>query len=77
MHGDGAISIDGYFELDRGRRIYAGTDGSGLAGATAILFPRQVDGSEVLRVQSGGDPDSSDVIDFVNDDNIDGLEKVC
>lgn len=37
LHGDGAISIDGYFELDRGR-IYAGTDGSGLAGAHVILF---------------------------------------
>ncbi|MEU4363641.1 hypothetical protein [Promicromonospora sp. NPDC023987] len=76
LYGDGSVSIDGYFEFGNGR-IYAGTEGSGRAGAPVILFPGQVDGSEVLRVQAGGDPDSSDVIDFVKDSNVDGLEKVC
>lgn len=76
LHGDGPVSIDGYFELDNGH-IYAGTNGSGRAGAPVILSPMQVDGIEVLQVQAGGDPDSSDFISFVKDGNGDDFEKVC
>ncbi|WP_123814366.1 hypothetical protein [Myceligenerans xiligouense] len=76
LHGDGSVSISGYFEVDRGR-IYAGTDGAGRAGAPLILFPSEVDGVDVLRVQAGGDPDSSDIIDFVKNEKDVDLKDSC
>lgn len=56
LHGDGPVTIDGYFEMER-RRIYAGTEGSGRAGAPVIFFRAKSMAGEVLRVQAGGDPD--------------------